>query len=207
MVSIMKILIATSNLHKSLELKAILKSTFSSLDLYTLRDFKDYKAPEEVGENFEENAKAKAIHAAKHANMLTIADDSGLVVPALNGMPGIVSARYAGDGATDKENIEKLLAEMKDYTDAKRNAYYHCTLCLSTPEKIIKTVSGVCEGRILEAPSGAGGFGYDSLFVKHDYNHTFAETKEDVKLKISHRRRAFDKLKNTLEAEFHCITL
>ena len=106
-----------------------------------------------------------------------------------------------------KKISQKLLEEMKDLTGPKRNAYYHCTLCLSTSEKVIKMVSGVCEGRILETPSGAGGFGYDSLFVKHDYNHSFAETKEDVKLKISHRRRAFDKLKNTLEAEFHCITL
>ncbi|MCH9812223.1 RdgB/HAM1 family non-canonical purine NTP pyrophosphatase [bacterium] len=203
----MKILIATNNLHKSLELKAILKTTFSGLDLYTLKDFKEYKAPEEIGKTFEENAEAKAVHAAKFAGMLTIADDSGLVVPALNGEPGIVSARYAGEEATDKENMEKLLEVMKDFGDAKRGAYYYCALCLATPEKIVKTVSGMCEGRILETPSGAGGFGYDSLFVKHDYNHTFAEIKEDVKLKISHRRRAFDKLKNTLEAEFHCTSL
>ena len=201
----MKILIATNNLHKSLELKAILKSTFTGLDLYTLKDFKEYKAPEETSKTFEENARAKATHAANFAGMLTIADDSGLVVPALNGEPGIVSARYAGEEATDKENMEKLLEAMKDFSDAKRNAYYTCALCLATPEKIVKTVSGMCEGRLLETPSGAGGFGYDSLFVKHDYNQTFAEIKEDVKLKISHRRRAFDKLKNTLEAEFHCI--
>lgn len=203
----MKLLLATSNLHKILELKAILKSLFEPFDLYSLRDLKDYTPPKETENSFEGNAELKAIHAAKFSGMLTIADDSGLVVPSLNGAPGVLSARFAGEGATDKENTQKLLEKMQEFTGPKRNAYYNCTLCLATPEKVIKTVSGVCEGRLLEAPSGAGGFGYDSLFVKHDYNHTFAEIKEDVKVKISHRRRAFDKIKNTLEAEFHCTTL
>ncbi|MCH9617286.1 MAG: dITP/XTP pyrophosphatase [Chlamydiia bacterium] len=204
---IMKLLLATSNLHKTLELKAILKSLFKPFDLYSLRDLKDYTPPKETEDSFEGNAKLKAIHAAKFSGMLTISDDSGLVVPSLDGAPGVFSARFAGDAATDKENINKLLEEMKNLEGPKRNAYYSCTLCLATPEKVIKTVTGVCEGRLLDTPSGAGGFGYDSLFVKHDYNHTFAEITEDIKLKISHRRRAFDKIKNTLEAEFHCTTL
>jgi XTP/dITP diphosphohydrolase len=85
-----------------------------------------------------------------------------------------------------------------------KNAYYNCSLCLARPNKIIKTVSGIIEGRIVEAGKGAGGFGYDSIFLKHDYNHTFAEITDDIKIKISHRRRAFEKLKLTLDAEFQC---
>ncbi len=200
----MKLLLATSNLHKILELKAILKGTFPKIDLYTLRDFKDYTTPEETAETFEENAELKAVSAAKFSGLLTLGDDSGLVVPALNGAPGILSARYAGPHATAKENQEKLLVEMEDLTGDKRNAYYSCSLCLTRPDKIIKTVSGIVEGRIVEAAKGAGGFGYDSIFLKHDYNHTFAEITDDIKLKISHRRRAFEKLKLTLEAEFQC---
>ena len=200
----MKLLLATGNLHKILELKAILKGVFQKIDLYTLRDFKDYTAPEEVAETFEGNAELKAVSAAKFTGMLTLADDSGLVVPALNGAPGIFSGRYAGPDATAKENQEKLLSDMEDLTGDKRNAYYNCTLCLTRPDKIIKTVSGICEGRVVEVGKGAGGFGYDSIFLKHDYNHTFAEITDDIKLKISHRRRAFEKLKLTLEAEFQC---
>ena len=99
----MKLLLATSNLHKILELKAILKSLFQPLDIYSLRDLKDYTPPKETGNSFEENAILKATHAARFSGMLTIADDSGLVVPALDGAPGIHSARFAFDGATDKE--------------------------------------------------------------------------------------------------------
>ncbi len=200
----MKLLLATANLHKILELKAILKMHFPSLDVYTLRDFKDFVPIEEGSNSFEENANQKAILAAKFSKMLTLADDSGLVVPALNGAPGVISAHYAGINATDRDNNEKLLEEMKNFNENKRFAHYHCTLSLATPEMLIKTVTATCDGRILEAPRGAGGFGYDPLFIKHDYNHTFAEITEDIKLKISHRRRAFDKLKITLEAKLLC---
>jgi XTP/dITP diphosphohydrolase len=202
----MKLLIATDNLHKLLELKAILKIHFPSLDVYTLRDFKDFRFAEEGLDSFEDNANAKALQAATFSKMLTLADDSGLVVPSLNGAPGVISACYAGKGALDRENNEKLLEDMKDFSENKRFAHYHCTLSLALPDKLIKTVTAVCEGRILESPRGAGGFGYDSLFIKHDYNHTFAEMPEDIKLKISHRRKAFDKLKITLEAQLLCTT-
>jgi XTP/dITP diphosphohydrolase len=200
----MRLLLATDNLHKLLELKAILKIHFPSLDVYTLRDFKDFTPVEEGSTSFEENAQQKAIVAAKFCNMLTLADDSGLVVPSLNGAPGVLSACYAGKDASDRENNEKLLFEMKDFTDNKRLAHYHCTLALALPTGLIKSVTAFCEGRILEAPRGAGGFGYDPLFIRTDYNHTFAEITEDVKLKISHRRKAFDKLKITLEARLLC---
>jgi XTP/dITP diphosphohydrolase len=186
----MRLLLATDNLHKLLELKAILKIHFPSLDVYTLRDFKDFTPVEEGSTSFEENAQQKAIVAAKFCNMLTLADDSGLVVPSLNGAPGVLSACYAGKDASDRENNEKLLFEMKDFTDNKRLAHYHCTLALALPTGLIKSVTAFC--------------GYDPLFIRTDYNHTFAEITEDVKLKISHRRKAFDKLKITLEARLLC---
>ena len=200
----MKLLLATTNLHKILELKALLKSSFKGIDLYSLRDFKDYVPPEESADTFEGNALIKAEAAAKHFNMLTLAEDSGLVVPALKGAPGVYSARFAGKDATDKENILKLLDEMKEFKDDKRNAYYTCTLCLAKPDKLIKSVTGTCEGRLLEEPKGAGGFGYDPLFLKHDYNQSFAEVTEDVKNKVSHRYRAFEKIKHALELELNC---
>jgi len=203
---IMKLLIATTNLHKILELKTMLKETFSNLDIYSLRDFKDYVSPEETGDTFEANAELKAIAAAKKFDMVSISDDSGLVVPALKGAPGVHSARYAGKGASDKDNMLKLLDEMKGLENDKRNAYYYCALTLASPEKIIKTVSGMCEGRILEQPKGAGGFGYDPLFLKHDYSQTFGEVQFDVKQKVSHRRRAFEKIIHTMESQFHCTT-
>ncbi|MCH9621140.1 MAG: dITP/XTP pyrophosphatase [Chlamydiia bacterium] len=203
---IMKLLLATQNLHKILELKAILKESFDKIDLYSLRDFKDYEAPIESEDTFEGNATLKALDAAKHFNMLALADDSGLIVPALKTSPGVFSARYAGENPTAKENMTKLLAEMKDLKGDKRNAYYSCTLCLASPEKVIKIVTGTCEGRILEEIRGAGGFGYDPLFLKHDYSHSFAEIQTEIKLKVSHRSRAFEKLRHTLEVEFQCTT-
>ena len=202
----MKILLATTNLHKILEIKTILKESYSHLDIYSLRDFKSYQSPEEIYDNFKENVELKALEASKAFNMLTLADDSGLVVPELNGAPGVHSRRYAGEHATDKENILKILDEMKELSGDKRNAYYTCYLSLARGDKIIKTVSGSCEGQITASPKGAGGFGYDPVFLKHEYNNTFGEITAEVKIRISHRRRAFDKLKHTLETEFHCTT-
>jgi XTP/dITP diphosphohydrolase len=200
----MKLLLATSNLHKILELKAMLKAAFAKIDLYSLRDFKDYIPPEETEDSFEENAKIKAFAAAKHFNMLTLADDSGLVIPALDGRPGVRSSRYAGENATSKENNLKLLEEMKDLEGDKRNGHYSCCFALANPSKIIKVVSADCEGRIVESIKGAAGFGYDPVFLKHDYNSTFGELTEDIKSKISHRRKAMDKIIPTLESYLHC---
>ena len=200
----MKLLLATANLHKLLELKAMLKGAFPKIDLYSLRDFKDYKSPDELANSFEENAELKALSAAKHFNMLCLADDSGLVIPSLEGRPGVKSARFAGENATDKENILKLLEEMKDLDGDKRNGHYTCTLALANPSKIIKTVSADCEGRITESLKGAAGFGYDPIFIKHDYNATFGELTAEIKCRISHRRKAMDKIIPTLESYLHC---
>ena len=202
----MKLILATSNLHKVWEYKTMLKC-IPGMDLHSLRDFSSYISPEETGKTFEENAKIKALSAAKALGAWVLADDSGLVIPALNDAPGIHSARYAGKDATDAENRKKLLKEIENLPLEKRAAYFQCVICLASPEGIKKCVTGKCEGTVLHASRGSQGFGYDSLFLKYDYNKTFAEMEEDVKNRISHRRKALDKLLPVLEnlsREPHC---
>jgi XTP/dITP diphosphohydrolase len=194
----MKLVIASKNVHKIREIRAMLKP-YPSWDVYSLIDFPDYIPPEETATTFEGNAVLKATHAAIATGAWALADDSGLVVPALNGAPGVYSARYAGEKATDKDNRVKLLKEMQGIKDVNRNAYYSCCLALASPEELKKTVCAQCEGTILEKERGGQGFGYDSLFMKHDYNKTFAELEEEVKNRISHRRKALDKMLITLE--------
>lgn len=195
----MKIILASTNLHKIRELKAILKR-FPQLDLYSLRDYPDYTPPEETGATFEENVKLKALHAAKTLNEYVLADDSGLVIPALEGEPGVRSARYAGEEATDKDNRNKLIKKLLMLREDERIGYYECCIAIATPVEIDKIVQGICEGTLLTEPRGSNGFGYDSLFIKYDYSKTFAELDEETKNKISHRRKALDKLQMYLES-------
>lgn len=189
----MDIVLATQNLHKIREFREMFK-TLDSIDLLSLLNFPDYVPPEETEETFEGNANLKAIHAAKALGKWVIADDSGLVVPALGGAPGVYSRRYAGLQATDKQNRVKLLQDMKDFSHVERSAYFHCTLALAGPNGLHKTVTGIVEGFILEAETGREGFGYDTLFQQHDSNKSFGEMSESVKNRISHRRKAFDKM-------------
>lgn len=200
----MQLLLATGNLHKILELKAFLKSQFRGIDLYSLRDFPKYTAPEETEDTFEGNAKLKATHAAKEMGMLTLADDSGLVIPALGGEPGIRSAHYAGDEATEKENREKVIENLKELPEEEREGFFTCTLCLASPDKVIKVTEGIDEGKLLVEPRGRGGHMYDSIFIKHDYSRTYAELEEDVINRVSYRRKALDKMLLTLEATLTC---
>ncbi len=193
------LVIASKNLHKIREVRTIL-SPLKHLDILSLLDFPHYTPPPEEGDSFEENAKKKALHAAKSINGWTIADDSGLVVPALGGKPGIFSARYAGLNATDADNRKKLLLDMSHLKEEDRAAYYVCAISIASPEKIVKSVQASCEGKILTQEKGGGGFGYDPLFVKYEYSKTFAELEESIKNRISHRRKALDKLFSFLEA-------
>lgn len=175
-------------------------SSIEGLDLISLMNFPDYKPPEEMSKTFEDNAALKAIHAAKELNKWVLADDSGLVVPSLKGEPGIISRRYAGDEATDAENRKKLLKELEGMEDLQRSAYFHCSIALANPEGLQKAVTGYCEGHIIDSEKGSNGFGYDSLFVRHDYDKTFAELEESTKNRISHRRKAIEKMLSTIEA-------
>ncbi len=189
-----EILLATGNLHKVREIGDMLRSILGKIEIFSLRSHPDYTSPEETGKTFEENARLKALEAAKALNTTVLADDSGLVVPALQGAPGIFSARYAGPDASDAENRKKLLAEMKDLKDIERSAQFVCAICIAGPDGVIAEQTGIIEGRILEQEQGGGGFGYDPLFVKHDYSKTFAELDEATKNRISHRRKALDRL-------------
>lgn len=193
----MKLIIASKNMHKIRELRFMLRN-FSHLDILSLRDFPDYCPAEESGKSFEENVKNKALAAAKKLKCWVLADDSGLIVPALNGEPGVFSARYAGPQASDKDNREKLIQKLKLLPEEKRIGYYECCIALASETGIKKTVTGLCEGQLLCTPRGSHGFGYDSLFLKYDYSKTFAEIEEEVKNRISHRRKAFDKLEPSL---------
>ncbi len=195
----MEIVIASRNLHKIREIRAILKRQYP-FDFLSLLDFPNYEPPEETGATFEENAFAKATHAASALNRWVLADDSGLVVPALNDDPGIRSARYAGENATDKENRSKLIQALDGIEESKRIGYAVCALALSSPDGIQAQVKGMCEGSLILTPRGSQGFGYDPLFLKYDYNKTFAELDEETKNKISHRRKALDKLMPAFES-------
>jgi XTP/dITP diphosphohydrolase len=194
-----QLVIASTNIHKIRELRSILKP-LQRIDLLSLCDFPNYIPPEETGKTFEENAILKAVHAAKTLNRWAIADDSGLVVSALNGAPGVYSARYAGNDATDFDNRKKLLEEMRHHLEEDRNAFFECCIALASPSGLKRHTKGICEGVLLLQERGGGGFGYDSLFVKHGYNKSFAELEEATKNRISHRRKAIDKILLSLES-------
>lgn len=203
---LMELVIASTNMHKVREFRSILKPILR-IDLLSLADFPDYVPPIETGQTFEENATLKAEHAAKSLNRWVIADDSGLIVPALNGAPGILSARYAGNDATDLENRKKLLDEMKHLMEEDRQAFFECVIVLASPTGVKKIVKGTCEGSLLSQDRGGSGFGYDPIFVKHGYNKTFAEIGESVKNRISHRRKALDKMILSLESLMNQCTI
>lgn len=167
---------------------------YKGLDVLSLLDFPNYVPLPENQKSLEANAAQKAVHAAQTLNQWALADDTGLIVPALQGAPGVYSARYAGPDASDSDNRKKLLKEMKHLGDPDRQAYFECWLAIASPEGVKKTVRGVCEGTIVDSEKGGKGFGYDSLFVKYEYGKTFAELEEALKNRISHRRKALDKL-------------
>lgn len=198
-----EIVIASTNTHKIREFRDMLKN-IPNLDILSLNDFPEYVPPEETGSTFEENAIFKAVSAAKNLNRFVIADDSGLVVPALKGAPGVYSARFAGSHATDLDNRKKLLSEMANFVDEERNAYFECCIVLASPTGVEKAVKGICEGTIAMHDKGGSGFGYDPIFMKHGYNKSFAELGDAVKNRVSHRRKSLDKLLPFLEAL--CIT-
>jgi XTP/dITP diphosphohydrolase len=197
--STIELVIASTNIHKIREFKAMLKPN-GRLDLRTLLDFPNYTPPPETGKTFQENAILKATHAAATLNRWVLADDSGLVVPALGGDPGVYSARFAGNDATDSDNRKKLLELMQHLMDEDRSGYYECCIALASPAGLKKCVRGTCEGTLLSVEKGGGGFGYDPLFIKQGYNKSFAEIGETTKNRISHRRKALDKILLSLDS-------
>lgn len=186
----MKILIASTNSHKVREYSSLLQ-VLPTLSIIDLNHFPEYVPPDETGTSFEENAILKASHAATALNIPTLADDGGLVVPALQGEPGLYSRRYAGPGATDAENVQKLLTKICLLPDTQRSAHFVCALAFAVPTELKKCVIATCEGEVLDKPRGNHGFAYDKIFLKYGYHRTFGELEESIKNKISHRSKAF----------------
>lgn len=153
---------------------------------------------EEDGATFEENSYKKAFEVMKATGMTAIADDSGLEVYALRGKPGVLSARFSGEGATDESNNQKLLGMMEGIPEGERGARFVCAATVVFPDSKYFTVTGECEGRILFEPRGSGGFGYDPLFYLPDYGKTFAQLDPRTKNSISHRAKAFFKVRALL---------
>jgi XTP/dITP diphosphohydrolase len=197
--TVIELLVATTNEGKFAEVQAFLKNL--PLTILTLESFGSWPAVAEDGTTFEENALKKARTLAEYSGMLTLADDSGLEVDALNGAPGIYSARYAGEEGNDEKNNEKLLGELQGVTEGKRSARFVCALALCAPEsRRMKewTVRESCEGRIAFERRGENGFGYDPLFFYPPFGKTFGEIDRETKATVSHRGKALKKLAEIL---------
>jgi len=191
-----KLFLASSNAGKLAEYRGLVTPSVSLLpiDLALLPDFEALPVFEENFATFAENAAGKALHYSRHANGLVFADDSGLVVPALGGAPGVHSARYAGPRATNAQGIEKLLGEMRGKTGTERTAYFVCAIALAERGRALAIVTDRVDGEILEMPRGSGGFGYDPVFYFPALGKTFAEVPAEEKNQHSHRGKAFRRL-------------
>ncbi|MDR1146901.1 MAG: RdgB/HAM1 family non-canonical purine NTP pyrophosphatase [Verrucomicrobiales bacterium] len=186
-----EILLATGNAKKGRELAQLLGEGWA---VRTLRDLPSAPAIIEDGLTFEANAVKKALTLAASSSGLILADDSGLEVDALGGAPGIFSARYAGEPADDARNNALLLDRLATVSDAARGAQFRCVLALAADGQLLRTFEGICRGRLLRAPRGANGFGYDPLFVPDGYAESFAELPAAVKHEVSHRGKAMRQL-------------
>ncbi|MBC8532168.1 XTP/dITP diphosphatase [Gehongia tenuis] len=195
----MRLMIASNNQGKVREIKEILGPFFD--DVISLKEGGYVIDVVEDGVTFEENAAKKAREVMELTGYAALADDSGLAVDALNGAPGVYSARFSGEGATDAKNNAKLLELMKDVPAAERSARFICCMALAVPGKPIRTVQGSCEGSVLFQPRGEGGFGYDPLFFVPGEGGTFSEISMEVKNKISHRGKALRAVLAILEEE------
>jgi XTP/dITP diphosphohydrolase len=195
----MQLIVATRNAHKTREIQRILGSTFTVSDLSAYPQIPDIR---ETGKSYEENAILKAVGASRHLPALTVADDSGLEVDTLSGAPGIFSARYAGENATDKQNIDRLLGELawSGAEETKRSARFRCVIALARQGELLGTFEGIVDGTIVERARGSHGFGYDPIFVPRGFEETFAELPAEVKDTISHRAKAIRELTAKLAA-------
>jgi len=197
-----KLFLASSNTGKLAEYRALATASAAILvvELGLLPDFVAFPAFEENAPTFGENATGKALHYSRLRNGLIFADDSGLVVPALGGAPGVHSARYAGPQATNSERIEKLLREMRGKTGLERAAHFVCAIAVAERGRALAIVTDRVDGEILESPRGSGGFGYDPVFYFPALEKTFAELPAEEKNQHSHRGKAFRRLLAALSA-------
>jgi len=198
------LLLAAGNANKTREFRELLGKDF---DVYDLSFFYEMAIPKESGRTFEENAILKAVAASQDRrvqdrHLLIVADDSGLEVDALGGAPGIFSARYAGEHASDKENIDKLLSELarRNAPLDQRSARFRCVIALAHEGNLLGKFEGIVKGSIVDLPRGSRGFGYDPIFVPNGFEQTFAELPAEVKNRISHRAEAIRALAAKLAA-------
>ena len=188
----LRIVLASRNKKKTREVSEILLPY--GFEVVPVTEFSDVPEVVEDGSTFAENAAKKASQTALHLRQWVIGEDSGLMVDALGGAPGIYSARYSGEGATDERNNQKLLSELQGVPEEKRGAGYLCSVALSDPGGVIRAAcEGTCRGRILPEAAGVGGFGYDPYFLVPEYHRTFGLLSATVKHRISHRARAFSR--------------
>lgn len=192
----MKLVVATRNAGKWREIQAILQAP--GLEILSLREFPNCPEVVEDGATYLENARKKARAVAEHCGDWALADDSGLEVDALWGRPGVHSARYAGEGAGDAENLQKLLRETAAVEATRRGACFRCVLVLRHPDGREFSTEGELRGNLTAAPRGTGGFGYDPVFLPDGFAQTLAELSAEEKNRISHRRRALEKMKGVL---------
>jgi XTP/dITP diphosphohydrolase len=191
-----KLYLASSNAGKLAEFRALAESHSPHRDLSVelLPAFASLPEFDESAPTFAENAAGKALHYSRLFEGLIFADDSGLVVPALGGAPGVRSARYAGPNATNQDRIAKVLAELNGKSGEDRRAHFVCAISLAQSGSVVAVVSGGVDGQILETPRGVGGFGYDPIFYVPERDQTFAELSEHDKNEMSHRGKAFRRL-------------
>jgi XTP/dITP diphosphohydrolase len=186
----LRLVLATANPGKVAELRNALASWGVEVTTAAQADVPPF--PPEQAQSYEENALMKAGHVASHAGLPALADDSGLEVDALDGAPGVRSARFGGEELSDGERIAHLLAQIRDVPDPRRTARFVSVLALATPAGEVRTFEGRCEGRILHGPRGHGGFGYDPVFYSTDLGKPFGQASREEKRAVSHRGRALD---------------
>ncbi|RBP04325.1 XTP/dITP diphosphatase [Rossellomorea aquimaris] len=191
-----RVIIATKNRGKAKEFQHMFAPY--GYEVQTLLDLPHIEDVEETGETFEENAILKAETVAQELGVLVIADDSGLAIDALEGRPGVYSARYAGEEKSDEANMDKVLSELESVEETHRTARFHCVLAIADPNGETRTVTGTCEGMILQEKRGTNGFGYDPIFYVPTLQKSMAELSQDEKSQISHRGNALKKLKNII---------
>lgn len=191
------LLLGTRNPGKIYEIQLIIGDL--GIEFHSLQEFPDVEVAEENDSTYAGNAILKAQFYARATGMLALADDSGLEVEALGGAPGVLSARYAGEHATDADRRNLLLSELEKTRSANRCARFVCAIAIALPDgEVINLSEGTCSGTITSAPRGGSGFGYDPLFIPDGYDQTFGELSDEIKNRISHRARALLKLREFL---------
>ena len=197
----MKIILATKNKGKVADFEKLTENM--NIEVISFLD-EEINFPDVVedGETFEENSVKKALEIAKYTGMITVSDDSGLCVEALDGAPGIYSARYSGENATDSKNIDKLLEEMKNIPQGERQAKFVSVVSIAKPDGTVQSFRGEVEGEIIFERKGTNGFGYNPVFFSYELQKTFGEATMEERVTVSHRARSFRELKEKVLNKF-----